>query len=583
MLAKTVKIKNYSCFQNEFSGFDGYKAINIIIGKNNAGKSHLLDLVRDACLDYSVTNTNRLNANYLCTGQLLEQDLKRHFPLNHSGGDLQVGDHWTHHGAYFVDKQVAWEANFERNASGDPQFLDGFNPAALHYSNNQAIQQARIKRITEILNRFSTSLTGKTFKHLSADRDILPELATPTKELHPNGNGATNLIRRFLTNSSKEYPIEIIQETILKELQLIFGNDARFSEIMIQHHEDIDGELKNKWEIYLKEEKKGTIALSKSGSSLKTVILVLINLYIIPIIENRDKSKYIFAFEELENNLHPSLLRRLLTRLEAFALTHEVQFYLTTHSSVTLDLFSDSPHSQIIHVIHDGVSARTVTIEKNQHKQEIIYDLGVKHSDLLQANGIIWVEGPSDRIYINKWIEIFSNGKYTEGRHYQCAFHGGSLLANLEFQPENPYAREFINLIKINSNIALVCDSDKKTKTSPLKSRVKRIKTEIEAIPYAQIWITSAKEIENYLTGEILSNVFSKPNLPDPTQFEPFFPNGRRNNNSYLEDRLKMTRFDKMEIAKSAVKFMNIDGLKSRFDLKAQMERIVQSIERWNS
>lgn len=32
-------------------------------------------------------------------------------------------------------------------------------------------------------------------------------------------------------------------------------------------------------------------------------------------------------------------------------------------------------------------------------------DLGYRPSDLLQANAIIWVEGPSDRIYINHWLD----------------------------------------------------------------------------------------------------------------------------------------------------------------------------------
>ena len=33
---------------------------------------------------------------------------------------------------------------------------------------------------------------------------------------------------------------------------------------------------------------------------------------------------------------------------------------------------------------------------------------------------LIWVEGPSDRIYINRWIELFSEGKLEEGRDHQC-------------------------------------------------------------------------------------------------------------------------------------------------------------------
>src|ERR1017187_7950097 len=59
----------------------------------------------------------------------------------------------------------------------------------------------------------------------------------------------------------------------------------------------------------------------------------------------------------------------------------------------------------------------------------VISELGAKPSDLLQANGIIWVEGPSDCIYLNRWLDLFTEGRLQEGRDYQCAFYGGSLLA----------------------------------------------------------------------------------------------------------------------------------------------------------
>ena len=39
-------------------------------------------------------------------------------------------------------------------------------------------------------------------------------------------------------------------------------------------------------------------------------------------------------------------------------------------------------------------------------KKGCLDDIGIKASDILQSNGIIWVEGPSDRIYINKWIDF---------------------------------------------------------------------------------------------------------------------------------------------------------------------------------
>ena len=46
-----IYFKGYSCFKKEWAGFDTIKPINVIIGRNNSGKSHLLDLVEALCKD----------------------------------------------------------------------------------------------------------------------------------------------------------------------------------------------------------------------------------------------------------------------------------------------------------------------------------------------------------------------------------------------------------------------------------------------------------------------------------------------------------------------------------------------------
>ena len=44
MIVDSIYFKGHTCFKNEWSGFDTIKPINVIIGRNNSGKSHLLDL-----------------------------------------------------------------------------------------------------------------------------------------------------------------------------------------------------------------------------------------------------------------------------------------------------------------------------------------------------------------------------------------------------------------------------------------------------------------------------------------------------------------------------------------------------------
>ena len=44
----SLKIRNYKCFEGEEQGYDVILPINVIIGRNNSGKSSLLDLIDQA-------------------------------------------------------------------------------------------------------------------------------------------------------------------------------------------------------------------------------------------------------------------------------------------------------------------------------------------------------------------------------------------------------------------------------------------------------------------------------------------------------------------------------------------------------
>jgi putative ATP-dependent endonuclease of the OLD family len=278
------------------------------------------------------------------------------------------------------------------------------------------------------------------------------------------------------------------------------------------------------------------------------------------------------------------MLRRLLRYIENFVTEHQSTVYLTTHSNVALDLFGTSEHAQIIHVTHDGQTARTHTIDTHFRKLGVISELGARPSDILQSNGIIWVEGPSDVIYLSRWIELASEGRFKEGRDYLCAFYGGALLARTQFSDPDSADSELVNLFSANPHLVVVCDSDMTTAHAPLKPRVERIREEIGKIPTGMVWITGGKEIENYLPGEVLKLALEKPNeIEDPDAFEHFFPAQKADRNSYAERVLDMTSVDKIDLAIRCRPHMIKALMESRLDWKEKMDGIIQNIARWNA
>ncbi|MGQ4582842.1 AAA family ATPase [Lysobacter sp. F60174L2] len=564
-----LKFKGYRCFTSDWAGFDSLSLINIIIGRNNTGKSQLIDLVRFACKDKLP-----IGPSFRCMGCLDEASLRPFFPENVSQGNLG-GNHWQNHGVHFIGLYCTWESEHGqiKNLTIDSEPLT-----------RDSVVVARRKQIEGIVGRATPPFSGKSFRHILADRDIRTEPASQDMKLASDGTGATNIIRRFILSSSTNLPRDVIQVELLEALNIVFGSDGCFTEIQVQQHdEDTSDGVKEHWEVYLGEARKGLVALSRSGSGLKTVMLVLLNLIAVPKIEGKERSRFVFAFEELENNLHPALLRRLLCFIEEYVKVEDAHVFLTTHSGVALDQFSASGNAQIVHVSHDGSSARTATVAAHLDRLGIVAELGAKPSDLLQANGIVWVEGPSDCVYLNAWIKEVSRGELREGRDYLCAFYGGSLLARTQFTCPEDAEDELVNLLHVNANLAVVCDSDRDAPKKHLKARVRRIREEVDRIPGALIWVTEPKEIENYLPGTVIAAACGMDTLPDPSQFQTFFPRAGGRGESYVEKMMGRKSIDKIELAASARRYMTTESMMSRFDWLARMESLVATIRRWNA
>lgn len=73
-------------------------------------------------------------------------------------------------------------------------------------------------------------------------------------------------------------------------------------------------------------------------SGLKTVVLVLLNLLVISNIEEY-RAKIVYGFEELENNLHPVLQRRLFEYIYQHTKKNDAIVFLATHSHIAINAF----------------------------------------------------------------------------------------------------------------------------------------------------------------------------------------------------------------------------------------------------
>jgi hypothetical protein len=213
----------------------------------------------------------------------------------------------------------------------------------------------------------------------------------------------------------------------------------------------------------------------------------------------RCEPRSLIVLDEPDRHLHPSLQRVMLDLVAAERRLLDAQVVLATHSSVLTNPELTSRIGAFSFVAARG------RCERLTDARRVLDDLGVSSGDLVQANGLIWVEGPSDRIYLKAWLERLAaergEAAPIERVHYAFVSYGGALLKHLALGGNDPAK---VDLRAINRNFAVVIDRDlQPDDDTALTGEKARFLTEAAALGASeQVWITEGYTIESYLPAD---------------------------------------------------------------------------------
>ncbi|UST56562.1 AAA family ATPase [Pseudomonas moraviensis] len=207
----------------------------------------------------------------------------------------------------------------------------------------------------------------------------------------------------------------------------------------------------------------------------------------------------ICLLEEPESHLHPKMLRFVMDSLIEIATERHQQLLISTHSATVINIAAKDKLT-----LFEMCGSH---IKSQPDRRDILDRLGYLASDILQANCIVWVEGPSDRTYLNYWLAGRAP-ELVEGIHYSVMYYGGRLLSHLGVAEENEddsedNSADFINLQSLNRNSAILIDSDKSSAKGKLRKTKERVIKEIQANG-GVAWVTKGREIENYIAPQYM-------------------------------------------------------------------------------
>jgi hypothetical protein len=276
----------------------------------------------------------------------------------------------------------------------------------------------------------------------------------------------------------------------------------------------------------------------------------------------------VICMEEPELHLNPILQRKLIRHL--IGATNN-QYFITTHSAALMD----TPGAEIYHVQLNGGQSEVARVTSSRHRSSVCEDLGYHPSDLLLANCIIWVEGPTDRTYLLFWLNAKAP-RFQEGIHFSIMFYGGRLAAHIAGNDIDECVNGLISLRRLNRRAVILIDSDKAKKSAPLNHTKNRLVDEFNSGP-GHAWVTDGREIENYIAPEVLRDAIAKvcPSAKVASRF-------RRFDNS-LAIKLssgKKSVAPKIKVAKFVVE--NFPADLGRLDLEMRLDELIQFIEKSN-
>ena len=457
MQIKSIHIKNFKSIR-DLSVCDIENAL-ILVGKNNTGKTVILDAIRAVSGNYEVRDTDfnekKQNIEISMALEITEEDL-RLFHAHGSVSSYKRFDTWKRDFCEkmpgYVDGVLHFTCTINQN--GKIRYDDG-----VHKNN---------RYIPEVLPKLHFIDTTRNVAPLQEDLLMFQE-SEDLSRLRSNVcvfNSAKTCNHCFqcigLINQKKPEELQVHETARLLEYKMYQLNLNKFAEKINENYrknggvEEIRCNLScNMEELFSikveawHEEAKHLSPVERLGNGMKSIyMLSLLETYI----EDEKSIPSIIIVEYPELFLHPSLQKTASKIL--YRLSKKNQVIFTSHSPNMVANFTRGQICQIV-LDEDGYSSA----RQNADIDDILTDLGYSANDFLNVDFVFIVEGKQDKSRLPLLLEKY----YSEVHDESGELSRISIITTNSCTNIKTYANlKYMNQLYLRDQFLMIRDGDGK-------------------------------------------------------------------------------------------------------------------------
>ena len=406
----SYSIKNYKSIKQ--GKFDATRT-TVIIGRNNSGKSNIINSLKDFPSLYHIASTSRnegMPGNWFestVTGKDITKKIvyELEFKLSdreyadvlseikgsvEKANDRRAGRRAKTDMEEIQEKE--WLSKFKIEISTGKHvpsgevlrklFFDGdYQKVKELQSSYSVFREQNPKQIRNVIIRDSLE-TWEFVDPIRRPKDVMP--AGMETDLQSDGENLVKVLETLSANKPDLF--DKISDSYVKVMEGV-------TDLRVEYDEDTKNDVDKT--IMIEEGAYDTKFKSKEISSgSKEILSLLTQAYLSS--QNTD----ILLIEEPELHLHPGAERQVFNILDEISEKSNTQIILSTHSEVFVNQVEVE---NIVRTERDGET--TIRHISEDEIEDELLDLGYNQSRILQSEGVVFVEGRSDKRVLTEFCE----------------------------------------------------------------------------------------------------------------------------------------------------------------------------------